>query len=133
MYKCSIFDKYIECNLFEEYLEYIRRYKIFTNYGYDTSHLYVYLNQDSLLLAKGMATHSSIFAGEFHGQRGLAGYSPRGRKESNMTERPMLPLSLFITLIYGSVSFEMGYRPCKFGRSIYNLGKESRTDVFEQI
>ena len=60
--------------------EYIRRYKIFTNYGYDTSHLYVYLNQDSLLLAKGMATHSSIFAGEFHGQRGLAGYSPRVAK-----------------------------------------------------
>jgi len=25
--------------------------------------------------------------GEFHGQRGLAGYSPRGCKESDMTER----------------------------------------------
>ena len=64
---------------------------------------------------------------------GPGGLQSTGRKESNMTERPMLPLSLFITLIYGSVSFEMGYRPCKFGRSIYNLGKESRTDVFEQI
>ena len=31
---------------------------------------------------------SSIFLpGKFHGQRGLAGYSPRGRKESDMTER----------------------------------------------
>ena len=28
-------------------------------------------------LEKGMATHSSIL-GEFHGQRNLAGYSPRG-------------------------------------------------------
>ena len=25
--------------------------------------------------------------GEFHGQRSLAGYSPRGRKESDTTER----------------------------------------------
>ena len=25
--------------------------------------------------------------GEFHGQRGLAGYSPWGRKESDMTEQ----------------------------------------------
>ena len=39
-------------------------------------------------LEKGMATHSSILLpGEFHGQRSLAGYSPWGRKESDMTER----------------------------------------------
>ena len=31
--------------------------------------------------------------GEFHRQRSLAGYSPRGYKESNMTEQ--LTLSLF--------------------------------------
>ena len=29
-------------------------------------------------LEKGMATHSSILAGEFHGQRSLAGYCPGG-------------------------------------------------------
>ena len=28
-----------------------------------------------------------FWPGESHGQRSLAGYSPRGRKESNMTER----------------------------------------------
>jgi len=28
------------------------------------------------LLEKGKAIHSSILAGEFHGQRGLVGYSP---------------------------------------------------------
>ena len=28
-------------------------------------------------LEKGMATHSSILAGEFHGQRSLVGYNPR--------------------------------------------------------
>ena len=28
-----------------------------------------------------------FWPGEFHGQRSLAGYSPWGRKESNMTER----------------------------------------------
>ena len=39
-------------------------------------------------LEMGMAIHSSIFPGEFHGQRSLAGYSPRGPKELGMTEAP---------------------------------------------
>ena len=34
-----------------------------------------------------MATHSSIFAGKFHGLRSLAGYSQWVHKELNMTER----------------------------------------------
>ena len=33
--------------------------------------------------------------GEFHGQRSLAGYSPWGRKESDMTER----LTLFMRVL----------------------------------
>ena len=33
-----------------------------------------------------MATHSSILAGESHGQRSLVGYSPWSRKERNTTE-----------------------------------------------
>ena len=37
-------------------------------------------------LEKEMATHSSILAGEFHGQGNLAGYSPKGRKQSGTTE-----------------------------------------------
>ena len=37
-------------------------------------------------LQKGMATHSSILAGEFHGQRSLLGYSPWGGKQSDNTE-----------------------------------------------
>ena len=37
-------------------------------------------------LEKGMATHSSVLAGEFYGQRSLAGYSPWGRKELDTTE-----------------------------------------------
>ena len=36
--------------------------------------------------AKGMATHSSILPGEFHGQRSLVGYSPRDCKESDTIE-----------------------------------------------
>ena len=35
---------------------------------------------------EGMATHSSIIAGKFHGQRSLAGYGLWGRKESDTTE-----------------------------------------------
>ena len=42
-------------------------------------------------LEKGMASHSSILPGGFHGQRNLAGYlagySPRGLKESDTTEQ----------------------------------------------
>ena len=37
-------------------------------------------------LEKGMATYSSVFLGEFHGQRNLAGCSPRGCKKLNTTE-----------------------------------------------
>ena len=33
------------------------------------------------------ATHSSILALESYGRRSLAGYSPRGHKESDTTER----------------------------------------------
>ena len=35
---------------------------------------------------EGMATHSSILAWEFHGQRSLKGYSPWGHKELDRTE-----------------------------------------------
>ena len=48
-------------------------------------------------LEKGMAVHSSILAGESHGQRSLEGYSSWGHKESNTTER--LTLSLCIKII----------------------------------
>ena len=37
-------------------------------------------------LEEGMATHSSILAWKIHGQRSLAGYSPWGCKELDMTE-----------------------------------------------
>ena len=37
-------------------------------------------------LEKGMATHFVLLPGESHGQRNLAGYSPWGHKESDMTE-----------------------------------------------
>jgi len=36
-------------------------------------------------LEKEMAAHSTILAWESHGQRSLAGYSPWGLKESDMT------------------------------------------------
>ena len=37
-------------------------------------------------LEEGMAPHSIFLPGESHGQRSLVGYSPWGRKESDMTE-----------------------------------------------
>ena len=37
-------------------------------------------------LEKGMATTPVFLPGEFHGQRSLAGYSPWGHKELDMTE-----------------------------------------------
>ena len=38
-------------------------------------------------LEEEMAIHSSILAGEFHGQRSLVGYSPWDRKELDMIEQ----------------------------------------------
>ena len=55
-------------------------------------------------LEKGMVTHSSLLPGESHGQRSLAGYGAWGRKESEVTERLTLSLTVktaFLTL--GSV------------------------------
>ena len=56
----------------------------------------------------GMATHSVFLPGEYHGQRNLAGYSPWGRRESDMTEATtslvMLPVITIIRNIMGSNS-----------------------------
>ena len=38
------------------------------------------------LLEEEMATHSSILAGESHGQKSLVGYNPEGCKGVDMTE-----------------------------------------------
>ena len=43
-----------------------------------------------------MATHSSILAGEFHGQKSLAGYSPWGHKEWDTTEQLTLSPSQIV-------------------------------------
>ena len=45
-------------------------------------------------LQKRMATHSSILAGNSHGERNLVGYSPWCHKESDTTERLILSLTL---------------------------------------
>ena len=41
-----------------------------------------------------MVTHSNILAGEFHGQRSLAGYSLWGGKELDTIEKLTLTLTL---------------------------------------
>ena len=46
---------------------------------------------------KCMATHSSILATKFHGQKSLADYSPWGGKESDIAER----LTTSILLLLG--------------------------------
>ena len=38
-------------------------------------------------LEEGMATTPAFWPGEFHGQRSLAVYSPKNRKQSDMPER----------------------------------------------
>ena len=52
-------------------------------------------------LEKRMATHSSILAWRIYGQRSLVGYSPRGHKESDTTERWKLLLSLSLSPSWG--------------------------------
>ena len=46
-------------------------------------------------LEKEMATHSSILAWEIHGRRSLVGYSPWGRKESDMNTVSCVYLEMF--------------------------------------
>ena len=43
---------------------------------------------------EGMATPPAFLPGESHGQRSLAGYSPWGLKESDMTERLSLSVEM---------------------------------------
>ena len=52
----------------------------------------IYIKKKKIVSQKGMemATHSSVLAGESHGQRSLTGYSPWGCKESDMTEATSL-------------------------------------------
>ena len=55
-------------------------------------------------LEKGMATHSSISCLENpHGQRSLAGYSPKGHEKLDVTER------LSISITYNGTEFEKEY------------------------
>ena len=44
-------------------------------------------------LQEGVATYSIFLPGDSHGQRSLAGYSPWGRKESDMTKQLTLTYS----------------------------------------
>ena len=46
-----------------------------------------------------MATDSSFLPREFHGQRNLAGYSPCGHKESDVTERLTLKCFHLVPLL----------------------------------
>ena len=49
-------------------------------------------------LEEKMATHAVFLPGESHGQRSLAGYSPKGCKESDRTEHVRIhPTSTFFT------------------------------------
>ena len=48
-------------------------------------------------LEEEVAIHSSIPAGESHGQRSLAGYSPWSHKELDMSEQLTLSLFFFFT------------------------------------
>ena len=61
-------------------------------------------------LEEEMAIHSVFLPGKFLGQRSLAGYSPRGHKESDTTEQ----LSRSTTYMWG---------PHKNRRPETNLGK----------
>ena len=55
-------------------------------------------------LEKGMATHSSNFAWEIHGQRILVGYSPRGGEELDVTERLTVHWSQMVYFLFQSLS-----------------------------
>ena len=78
-------------------LDYSKLRKVFQIYEWPYS-----LSQEDLL-EKEMATHSSILAWRYHGQRSLVGYSSWGHKESDMTERLSLSSEVIIRNIKGKV------------------------------
>ena len=56
------------------------------------------------LLEKEMVTHSVFLPGKSHGRRSLVGYSPWGRKESDVTEQLHFTFTHVHTYIQESVS-----------------------------
>ena len=71
-------------------------------------------------LQKGMATHSSSLAREFRGQSSLVGYSPRGHRESDMTE--------WLTGKYTEL-LNMNYSRDLFSRPLFTIPKTELYDV----
>jgi len=53
----------------------------------ETQEMWVQSLSQEDALGKEITTHSSILAWRSHGQRSLVGYSPKGRKELDMTEQ----------------------------------------------
>ena len=74
-------------------------------------------------LEEEVATHSSILAWRIHGQRSLAGYSPWGCKESDMTEWLSTQAKIWIQKIYEGLS--LGTTPRR------KRGKQERTEFRE--
>ena len=62
-------------------------------------------------LEKEMTTHSSILAWRTPGRRSLVGYSPRGRKESDTTERLHFLSALLSSLFLFSINYVFKLSP----------------------
>ena len=63
-------------------------------------------------LEKEMATHSSILAEEFHGQRSLADYSPPGHKELDISEHHFHFLVVEWLRLHAPTAEGAGSTPC---------------------
>ena len=86
-----------------------------------------------------MATHSNILAWRIPGQRSLEGYSPRGHKESDVTEQLTLSLfnffnPVFILAIIFCISSIFGWLSFKTTNSCFILSVSylGRTDSLEK-
>ena len=75
-------------------------------------------------LEEGMATHSSILAGEFHGQRSLAGYSHFGRKDSDMIKPQTL--SVYVCQSQSPSSSYLPHLPFKRGFSKFCFNNNNK-------
>ena len=71
-------------------------------------------------ISLGEGNCSSILAWRNHGQRSLAGYSPRGRKESDMTEQLTHTYILFHAHFHSGLSKDIEYNsPWYTGRPFF--------------
>ena len=97
-------------NVFFTWLPHCLIYKKASSFGNDfVTHYFAILFTITSNWRRKWQPTPVLLPGESHGQRNLAGYSPRGRKESAMTEHISILHLIFFPIDYLGVSVDNNY------------------------